>query len=150
VGHLLSEAGNQAAADMLATAYHPQANGLVERFHRQLKDALRALLARVNWVEHLPWVLLSLRAASKEDSNISSAEMLYGYPLTLPGELAGASEATATELVEWIRVKAEPLQPLPTRLSSPTGLMSVPEALQKTTHVYILQGGIIPPLAPGY
>jgi len=28
----------------LTTAYHPQANGLVERFHRQLKEALRARL----------------------------------------------------------------------------------------------------------
>jgi transposase InsO family protein len=27
------------------TAYHPQSNGMVERAHRQLKDALRARLA---------------------------------------------------------------------------------------------------------
>jgi transposase InsO family protein len=29
----------------MTTAYHPQANGMVERAHRQLKDALRARLA---------------------------------------------------------------------------------------------------------
>jgi transposase InsO family protein len=29
----------------MTTAYHPQSNGLVERFHRQLKEALRAHLA---------------------------------------------------------------------------------------------------------
>ena len=27
------------------TAYHPQSNGMIERFHRQLKDSLRARLA---------------------------------------------------------------------------------------------------------
>jgi len=30
---------------VLTTAYHPQANGMVERFHRQLKEALRARAA---------------------------------------------------------------------------------------------------------
>ena len=70
-----------------ATAYHPQANGLVERFHRQLKDALRARLAASDWPQHLPWVLLGLRAAPKGDSGLSSAELVYGAPISLPGEM---------------------------------------------------------------
>ena len=41
------------------TAYHPQSNGMVERFHRQLKDALRAHLAAADWLSLLPWVLLA-------------------------------------------------------------------------------------------
>ncbi len=47
------------------TAYHPQANGLVERFHRHLKSALRARLEGPNWIDALPWVLLGIRTAPK-------------------------------------------------------------------------------------
>ena len=36
-------------------------------YHRQLKDSLRARLASTDWPSHLPWVLLGLRAAPKED-----------------------------------------------------------------------------------
>ena len=32
------------------TAYHPQANGLVERMHRRLKEALKTRLAGPNWL----------------------------------------------------------------------------------------------------
>ena len=65
------------------TAYHPQSNGMVERCHGQLKAALRARLASTEWPEHLPWVLLGLRTAPKEDSAISSAELMFGTPLSL-------------------------------------------------------------------
>jgi transposase InsO family protein len=51
----------------LTTAYHPQANGLVERFHRQLKEALRARLETGDWYSQLPSVMMGLRAAPKED-----------------------------------------------------------------------------------
>ena len=42
------------------TAYHPQANGLIERFHRQLKAALQARLVDGDWEGQLPWVMLGL------------------------------------------------------------------------------------------
>ncbi len=47
------------------TAFHPCSNGIVERCHRQLKDALRARSAANDWPDHLPWILLGLRAAPK-------------------------------------------------------------------------------------
>ena len=68
------------------TAYHPQSNGMVERFHRQLKASLSARLTGPNWVSQLPWVLLGVRAAHKEDVGASPAELVYGTELHLPGQ----------------------------------------------------------------
>jgi transposase InsO family protein len=73
----------------LTTAYHPQANGIVERCQR-LKDVLSARLAGTCWPDHLSCVLLGLRAAPKEESGVSSAELLYGVPLTLSGKFVAA------------------------------------------------------------
>ena len=36
------------------TAYHPIANGLVERFHRQLKSTLKCLPDTTHWTKALP------------------------------------------------------------------------------------------------
>ena len=71
------------------TAYHPQANGLVERFHRTMKTALRSRMTSDNWWDELPWIMLGVRTASKEDLNMSTAELVYGAPLTVPGEFLG-------------------------------------------------------------
>jgi transposase InsO family protein len=61
------------------TAYHPQSNGLVEWFHRRLKDALRSWATADDWHDHLPWVLLGIRTAYREDSEFSPAEAVYGW-----------------------------------------------------------------------
>ena len=58
---------------IMTTAFHPQSNGMVERFHRRLKDALKARLAGADWPDHLPWVMLGLGAAPREDSGVSAA-----------------------------------------------------------------------------
>lgn len=68
-------------------SYHPQSNGMVERFHRTLKCALRARAGKNNnWKDELPIVLLGFRNSVKEDLQCSSAEMVFGQTLRLPGE----------------------------------------------------------------
>ena len=49
------------------TSYHACSNGLVERFHRTMKDSLKARLNRPDWTSQLPWVMLGLRSAHKDD-----------------------------------------------------------------------------------
>ena len=68
------------------TAYHPQANSMVERFHRQLKAALKTLPDPSSWFEYLPLILLGIHTSIKEDLQASAAEMVYGTTLWLPGE----------------------------------------------------------------
>jgi cleavage and polyadenylation specificity factor subunit 1 len=71
---------------IVTSAYHPQSNGMIERFHRQLKEALRARECGAAWSEHVPWVLLGLRAAPKEESGTSAAEAVFGEKLVLPNQ----------------------------------------------------------------
>jgi hypothetical protein len=131
----------------MTTAYHPQSNGMVERAHRQLKDALRARLAGPAWFDHLPFVLLGLRAAPKEDSNVSAAEMAFGAPLTLPGELLPTAEPPVSTFIESLQ---QPLH-IPTRpLSYAEVAAGTRPALLAASHVYVRRGGVIPPLAPLY
>ena len=67
-------------------AYHPSANGLIERFHRQLKASLKAQLQPTSWVDALPLVLLGIRTPPKQDIHCGAAELVYGTTLCLPGE----------------------------------------------------------------
>jgi hypothetical protein len=95
---------------------HSQLCGrLLQRFHRQLKDALQARLDSQDWPSHLPWVLLGLRAAPKEDSGISSAEMVYGGALTLPGDFLEASTPPADSFLQQLHDRMTRFQPPPTR-----------------------------------
>ena len=67
-------------------SYHPQSNGMVERFHCQLNAAIMAHESPSPWTTTLPAVLLSIRSAIKELLGRSAAEKLYGMTLRLPGE----------------------------------------------------------------
>lgn len=78
------------------TAYHPAANGMVERFHRQLKAAIKCHETS-RWTETLPTVLMGIRAAWKDDLASTSAELVYGEPLRLPGEFLQIARATVED-----------------------------------------------------
>ena len=49
------------------TAYHPCANGMVERFHRHLKAAFKSSSDSSKWTELLPLILLNIRCTLKQD-----------------------------------------------------------------------------------
>ena len=72
---------------------------MVECAHRQLKDALRAREAGAEWPDHLAWVLMGLCAAPKESNGVSSAQLVFGQPLILPGELTDIQEAAAYNFI---------------------------------------------------
>ena len=72
------------------TAYHPITNGLIERFHQQLKASLKAYQDPNSWIDSLPLVMLGIRTAFKEDVGCTAAELAYVTTLQLPG-LTGPS-----------------------------------------------------------
>jgi hypothetical protein len=121
---------------------------MVERSHRQLKDSLRARLAGPDWPSHLPWVLLGLHAAPKEDTNISSAELVFGVPLALPGELLPSSELPIQAFLH--RLRSCPAPPATRPLMYAQATASVPSSLFTAPFVYIRTGGASSPLAPVY
>jgi hypothetical protein len=120
---------------------------MVERFHRQLKNALRAR-SNGDWLAALPWVLLGLRAAPKDDSNRSSAEMVYGSPLVLPGELLESPEPAGHNFFEKLSAEMCKFQPPITPVFNTK--VHVPEVLRKTAFVYVRRDGHVPSLSPLY
>ncbi|BHF74056.1 hypothetical protein SprV_0401714000 [Sparganum proliferum] len=84
-------------APILTTADHPSANGTVKRFHHQLKVCLRAADYPENWTDHLHLVLLYIRSSLKSDFDCSTAELVFGVIIRLPGEMISPTSRVADE-----------------------------------------------------
>ena len=135
------------------TAYHPSANGLVERFHRQLKAALMAHSPTFNWLDALPVVLLGIHTAFKEDITCTSADLVYGTTLRLPGSFFSPSVDTTTmdptSYVSRLKAIMSKLRPMPSQPHSHRSSFISPE-LQSTSHVFVRRDAVRKALQPPY
>jgi hypothetical protein len=132
------------------TAYHPQSNGLVERFHRRLKDALRARAAGADWFLHLPWVLLGFRISRGEDSEFSPSEAVFGSQLILPGQFLSAPEPPSPSFLQEFQGVLAGRTPLQTRHHTTPSPTALPEDLLLSRFVLVRRDAVQPPLSPLY
>ena len=136
------------------TSYYPAANGLIERFHRQLKASLKAHPNPTQWIESLPLVLLDVRTQLKEDLKCTAAELVYGTTLCLPGEFFDDSKAEATpdptSYVTRLKRMMKVLQATPVRKQQPCTNTYVSSNLKSRTHVFIRHDAVRKPLKKPY
>ena len=132
------------------TAYHPSANGMVERFHRQLKASLKAS-SDLDWTESLPTVMLGIRTTHKTAINAASAELVYGKPLRLPGDYFSSSSMAPDSYATYARRLATHMRGL--QLTAPRLQPSktyVPPDLHTCTHVFVRVDSVRRPLERPY
>ncbi|XP_031359085.1 uncharacterized protein LOC116182686 [Photinus pyralis] len=133
------------------TAYHPQANGLVERFHRQMKAALMCF-ETTDWSHRLPLVLLGLRSTFKEDLGASSAEMVFGTTLRLPGEFLDKqtpSNVVATQFSDELTSMMNEIRPVAAADHSRQRPFFI-KGLDECTHAFIRDDHVRRSLQPPY
>ena len=110
---------------------------MIECFHHHLKATLRASPNQQRWSEYVPVVLLGCRAAIKEDLRYSPAELVYGVPLSLPGQMLNLIDLTRTyPALNINRLRAyfgnlPPIHPREQTIKS-----SVPKDISSGTHVF--------------
>ncbi|CAH8562835.1 unnamed protein product [Schistosoma haematobium] len=131
-------------------AYHPASNGLVERFHRQLKSALRAH-ENDDWYETLPLVLLGIRTSLKADIQCSAAELVYDTTLRLPGEFftpRSRPNFAKSDYVQRLSAFMRTLPPVSTRIQHRQ--VALPRELSTCSHVFVRVDSVRKPLQQPY
>lgn len=97
------------------TTYHPQSKGMIERFNKTLKQALKCRNS-INWTMTLPSVLLGLRSTIHSNADVSVAEMVYGTTIRLTADLLDCSNSTIMNpntTAEILRNQMQNFRPIP-------------------------------------
>lgn len=138
-------------ARVRTTSYNPAANGMIERWHRSLKTAIKCHTSS-NWVRTLPTVLLGLRACIKPDLQASVAEMIYGTTIRLPGEYFNLTEnesSNSSEFVQDLKSCFRKIVPVNATNHSNRNVFVYKE-LESCEYVFIRIDSVKAPLQPPY
>lgn len=128
-----------------SSPYHPQANGMIERFHRTLKAAIKCHNTQ-QWTNTLPLVLLGLRTSLHEDIKASPAELVYGTTLKIPGDFFSTEEVELnSEMLQHFQECMRELQPQQPRRHG-THKVFTHKDLATCTHVFIRNDAVKRPL----
>ena len=78
------------------TPYHPQSDGMVERFNRTLLNMLSIVVGEdeMSWDLQLPLLLLAYRTSVHDTTGTSPFELMYGREVRLPEDIMFALPAT--------------------------------------------------------
>lgn len=71
---------------IVSSAYHPESQGALERWHQTLKSALRKYCLETGneWDDGVPLVLFALREARQESLGFSPSELVFGHNVRGP------------------------------------------------------------------
>lgn len=132
------------------TAYHPAANGMIERLHRTLKAAIMAHNT-TRWTDTLPIVLLGLRSSFKEDLKCSTAELVYGETISLPGAffLPTGNTIEPENFLAQLREQFSRLRPVQASHHTPHSVF-IHKDLRTSTHVFLRKDALRTSLEPPY
>ena len=87
------------------TSYHPQCNGMVERFNRTLKSLLRSHAARFGpqWDRYLSSVLFAYRNSPHESTGEKPSYLAFGLDCRTPAEavFSNPSEMTSSDVEDY-------------------------------------------------
>ena len=127
--------------------FHQATNGAVERSHQTIKNSLKASLIEMGdtyqtkWVQRLPFTLLGKRISYQPDLDASSADLVLGTAVHVPGALVGEPGPPLTrpeihKLLNTLHQKAAiPMKPM-SRHKEPD-IYFPQENINKATHVYV-------------
>ncbi|GBN95167.1 Retrovirus-related Pol polyprotein from transposon opus [Araneus ventricosus] len=132
------------------TPYHPISNGIVERFHRHLKSAIKAH-ENEKWSELIPIFLLGIRTAVKEDLQSSCSEIVYGTTLRLPCDMIDVSDIPPCdiEFITDLRHRMQQLNPVATSAHC-TDRFYIHPSLKSSSHIFLRVDRVQPRLRQPY
>ena len=92
---------------IVSTAYHPESQGAIERFHQTLKSMVKkySLSKSSRWEKDLPFLLFAVRSVPNDSLGFSPFEMVFGHNVRGPLEVVRDNWEKDTEddnVLDWM------------------------------------------------